>query len=63
MTGEIVLSSDVDGVFLPEYFGNPEATANALRGDKLHTGDIARQLPTGEYVFVGRRSDSMRVAR
>ena len=59
--GEIVLSSDVDGVFLPEYFGNPEATREALRGGRFHTGDMARQMENGEYVFVGRRTDSMRV--
>ncbi|MBG9387989.1 AMP-binding protein [Caenimonas aquaedulcis] len=59
--GEMVLSSDVEGVFLPAYLDNPEATASALRGGKLHTGDLARQLPHGEYAFVGRRTDSMRV--
>jgi crotonobetaine/carnitine-CoA ligase len=59
--GEIVLSSDVEGVFLSEYLDNPEATRQALRGGKLFTGDMARQLDNGEYAFVGRRSDSMRV--
>ena len=59
--GEIVLSSDVEGVFLPAYLDNPEATAKTLRGGKLHTGDMARQLLNGEYAFVGRRTDSMRV--
>ena len=48
-------------MFLPEYFRNSAATAKSLRDGKLHTGDMARQLPTGEYVFVGRRTDSMRV--
>ncbi len=59
--GEIVLSSDLEGVFLPRYLDNPEATRQALRGGKLHTGDSARQSPDGSYVFVGRRTDSMRV--
>jgi crotonobetaine/carnitine-CoA ligase len=59
--GEMVLSSDVDGVFLPMYLDNPEATQKAMRDGKLHTGDMARQLVNGEYVFVGRRTDSMRV--
>ncbi|WP_219215443.1 AMP-binding protein [Variovorax boronicumulans] len=59
--GEIVLSSDVEGVFFPGYLENPEATADALRGGRLHTGDIARRLPNGEFAFVGRRTDSMRV--
>lgn len=59
--GEIVLSTEVEGVFLPEYLDNPEATRNALRDGKLYTGDMARQLPNDEFVFVGRRTDSMRV--
>jgi crotonobetaine/carnitine-CoA ligase len=59
--GEIVLSSDVEGVFFPAYLDNPEATAKALCDGLLHTGDSARQLPDGSYVFVGRRTDNMRV--
>ncbi|WP_025249225.1 AMP-binding protein [Pandoraea pnomenusa] len=59
--GEIVLSSDVEGVFLPGYLDNPEATAKALRGGKLYTGDSARRNADGSLVFIGRRTDSMRV--
>ncbi|MFT4266276.1 MAG: AMP-binding protein [Xenophilus sp.] len=59
--GEIVLSSDLPGVFLPGYLNNPEATGKALREGRLHTGDSARQDADGDYVFVGRRTDSMRV--
>ena len=32
-----------------------------MRGGKFHTGDMARQIEDGEYVFVGRRADGMRV--
>jgi crotonobetaine/carnitine-CoA ligase len=60
-TGEIVLSSPVDGVFLPAYLENPEATHQALRAGKLHTGDSARRDLDGDLFFVGRRTDSMRV--
>ncbi|AKM32220.1 AMP-dependent synthetase [Pandoraea faecigallinarum] len=59
--GEIVLSSDVEGVFLPGYLDNPEATAKALRDGKLYTGDSARRSADGSLVFIGRRTDSMRV--
>lgn len=59
--GEMVLSTQVEGAFLPGYLDNPEATRQALRDGKLHTGDMARRLPNGEYAFVGRRTDSMRV--
>ncbi|WP_084070551.1 AMP-binding protein [Pandoraea vervacti] len=59
--GEIVLSSEVEGVFLPGYLDNPEATAKALRDGKLYTGDSARRAADGSLVFIGRRTDSMRV--
>jgi carnitine-CoA ligase len=60
-TGEIVLSSDVEGVFLPAYLDEPHATEKARRNGKLHTGDLARRDAQGNLYFVGRRSDSMRV--
>jgi crotonobetaine/carnitine-CoA ligase len=60
-TGEIVLSTDLPGAFLPGYLGNPAATGQALRDGKLYTGDAARQDADGDYFFVGRRTDSMRV--
>ena len=59
--GELVLSSRIAGVFLPGYLDNPQATAEALRGGKLHTGDYAWRDADGFYYFVGRRTDSMRV--
>lgn len=59
--GEIVLSSSVEGVFLPGYLDNPTATAQALRNGRLYTGDMARLDADGDLFFVGRRTDSMRV--
>lgn len=59
--GEIVLSSKVEGTFLPTYLKNPEATASALRNGKLHTGDRARRDADGDLYFIGRQTDSMRV--
>jgi crotonobetaine/carnitine-CoA ligase len=59
--GQIVLSSDIDGVFFSEYLNNPEATAATVRNGKLHTGDSARLDHDGDLYFVGRRTDSMRV--
>lgn len=59
--GQIVLSSDVNGVFLSAYLDNPEATAQTLRGGKLYTGDYARRDADGDLYFVGRGTDSMRV--
>jgi carnitine-CoA ligase len=59
--GEIVLSSKVEGTFLPEYLKNPDATRAALRNGKLHTGDRARRDADGDVFFIGRQTDSMRV--
>ncbi|HYS66168.1 MAG TPA: AMP-binding protein [Paraburkholderia sp.] len=59
--GEIVLSSRVEGTFLPTYLKNSDATRATLRNGKLHTGDSARRDADGDLYFVGRRTDSMRV--
>jgi len=59
--GEIVLSSKVEGTFLPAYLKNPDATRAALRNGKLHTGDRARRDADGDLFFIGRQTDSMRV--
>ncbi|SAK69125.1 AMP-binding enzyme [Caballeronia catudaia] len=59
--GEIVLTSKVDGTFLPAYLKNPDATRAALRNGKLHTGDRARRDADGDLYFIGRQTDSMRV--
>lgn len=42
---------------MKEYFGNPEATAQALEGGWLHTGDIARRDRDGFYYIVDRKKD------
>jgi crotonobetaine/carnitine-CoA ligase len=59
--GEIVLSSKVEGTFLPAYLKHSEATKAALRNGRLHTGDRARRDADGDLFFVGRQTDSMRV--
>lgn len=59
--GEIVLSSRVEGTFLPTYLKNPDATKAALRNGRLHTGDRARRDADGDLFFIGRQTDSMRV--
>ena len=43
------------------YFRNPEATAAALRGGALHTGDLGAFDRDGNLFFHGRMSDSVRV--
>lgn len=59
--GQIVVSTDVEGCFLPGYLDNPKASAEARRGGKLYTGDMARMDAEGDLFFVGRKTDSMRV--
>jgi crotonobetaine/carnitine-CoA ligase len=59
--GQVVVSSDVEGCFLPGYLDNPKASAEALQDGKLHTGDMARMDEEGDLYFVGRKTDSMRV--
>jgi long-chain acyl-CoA synthetase len=42
------------GTVMKEYYKNPEATAKALRGGWLYTGDIAHYDEDGFLVVVGR---------
>jgi carnitine-CoA ligase len=39
------------------YWRDPEATARALEGGWLHTGDLARRDQDGFFYFVGRSKD------
>jgi fatty-acyl-CoA synthase len=40
------------------YYGNPQATAEAIDADGwLHTGDLAIRLPSGYYKITGRIKD------
>lgn len=60
-SGQIVVSSEIAGNFLPGYLDNPRATAQTLRKGKLYTGDMARADADGDFYFIGRRTESMRV--
>ena len=55
--GEIVARGD--NIMLG-YLDDPEATARALRGGVLHTGDIARMDEDGYLFIVGRESDMIK---
>ncbi|KUF06843.1 AMP-dependent synthetase [Leucobacter sp. G161] len=39
------------------YYGNPEATADAMAGGFYHTGDVAQRDEHGSLTFVGRTDD------
>lgn len=45
----------VKGQFTPGYYKAPELTAELYKGGWLHTGDIVRQLPDGNILYVNRR--------
>jgi len=58
--GELRVRGREAGVLVARYYNNPEATASALKGGWLYTGDLARQDQEGYYFFLGRKKDSLR---
>jgi acyl-CoA synthetase (AMP-forming)/AMP-acid ligase II len=53
-TGELLVQSPA---MMVGYWNDPAATAEALRGGWLHTGDLARCDEDGYYWFVGRKKE------
>ncbi len=53
-SGEIVVRGDV---VMPGYWENPEATASALKGGWLHTGDVGRFDEDGFLTLLDRAKD------
>jgi crotonobetaine/carnitine-CoA ligase len=58
--GEIWIRERVPGVLTPGYWRNPEATAATLVDGTLRTGDLARRDAEGDFVYLGRKKDSLR---
>lgn len=58
--GEIWVREKEPGVIMREYFRNPEATAAALAGGWLRTGDFGYQDEEGFFYYAGRKKDSLR---
>jgi len=48
--------------FFAGYLKNPEATAEAWRGEWFHTGDVVRQSADGMLYFVDRKKNIIRRA-
>jgi len=59
--GEIVVRTSLAGAITRGYFNDPEATAKALRGGALHTGDVGSLDAEGNLYFHGRMTDNVRV--
>ena len=45
------------GVMLSEYYNNPQATAEAFRGEFVTVGDVAKMDEDGFYYLVDRKKD------
>ncbi len=61
--GEICVRPLEPCILFNGYFDNPEATAEAFRGDWFLTGDMARKDPeNGAFFFVDRKKDAVRFA-
>lgn len=58
--GEILVRETEPGVIMKEYFRNPDATASALAGGWLHTGDLGSYDDEGFFYYAGRKKDSLR---
>jgi fatty-acyl-CoA synthase len=52
--GEVIARSD--GV-MQGYWGQPQATAEVMRGRWFHTGDMAVVNPDGSFLIVDRKKD------
>ena len=57
VVGEIVMRGPL---LVKEYWRDPGATAQAMRGGWFHTGDLARRDASGHYHFVDRKKDMVR---
>lgn len=60
LSGEIVCRSRVGAAITPGYEGDPDATAEAMRGGWFHTGDIGRIDRDGFVYFIDRRKHAIR---
>lgn len=58
--GELVLRGREPWSVMGGYFKNAEATTEKWRNLWLHTGDLMRQRDDGEFVFVMRKTESIR---
>jgi acyl-CoA reductase-like NAD-dependent aldehyde dehydrogenase/acyl-CoA synthetase (AMP-forming)/AMP-acid ligase II len=58
--GEITICSPEPGLVMNEYFAMPDATREALRGSRFHTGDLGYLDKDGYLYFVARNKDVIR---
>jgi crotonobetaine/carnitine-CoA ligase len=58
--GELVTVERQPGLITAGYYQNPDATSAAIRGERLHTGDLMRRDDAGNLYFLGRMTQSIR---
>jgi crotonobetaine/carnitine-CoA ligase len=58
--GEIRIRERVPGILTKGYWRNPEATAALFEGGFLRTGDLGLYDADGDFVYLGRKKDSLR---
>ena len=58
--GEIVVRARSESALFSGYFRDPDATAKAIRGGMLYTGDLGTLDTEGNLTFLGRMTDSVR---
>jgi crotonobetaine/carnitine-CoA ligase len=58
--GEVLVRPKKPDVMYIGYWGNADATADAMRGGWHHTGDLARIDKDGFLTFVDRKKDALR---
>ena len=59
--GEIIIKEKIKGLLTKGYYNNIKATKELLKKDGLYTGDIAKKDFNGNYFYIGREKDSVRV--
>jgi crotonobetaine/carnitine-CoA ligase len=58
--GELIVRSDRPWDQFTGYYGDPEATAAAMRNGWFHTGDLMTRDADGNFFFVDRKKDAIR---
>ena len=59
--GEIVINEKIKGLLTKGYYKNKNATKELIQKDGLHTGDLAKKDKEGNFFYIGRLKDSVRV--
>lgn len=58
--GELLIRPTSPNIVMSGYWRRPDATVATWRDLWLHTGDLLRMLPSGEFEYLGRIKDSIR---